>query len=154
MVLFFTTGQWDNHWGYLVNGITIGVTEVADGASLTAVEELERLLKTIREVGEELGIRDVQKVGWSLFQSLMSDQASTQKAFNSLVEERRQTEQNSNPASQDHTDEGRKILETFCGMHVGVNMRTAEVSVNNLHTLAYYAHMHFITHSLNLPILF
>ncbi len=77
--------------GYLINGVTIGVTEVADGTSLTAVDELERLLKTIREVGEELGIRDIHKVGWSLVQSLMSDQASTQKAFNSLVEERRET---------------------------------------------------------------
>ena len=119
--------------GKSVNGVTIGVTEVADGASLTAVEELERLLKSIREVGEELGIRDVQKVGWSLVHSLMSDQASTQKAFNSLVKERRERERSNNSDSHDPTDEGRKILETFCGMHLGVNMCTAEVSINTLH---------------------
>ncbi len=113
----------------MVNGVTIGVTEVADGTALTAVEELDRLLKTIREVGQELGISHVDRVGWLLVQSLMSDQVSTQMAFNSLVNERIERERIENSADPEiSTDQGMKVLETFCGMHLGVNMRTAEVS--------------------------
>lgn len=128
--------------GYLVNGVTIGVTDVADGTSLTAVEELDRLFRSIREVGRELGISDVEKVGWSRVQSLMSDQASTQKAFNALVEERRESETPANATSSEtSTEEGKKVLEAFCGMHLGVNMRTVEVSMK-LYTQAYYTYMY------------
>ena len=124
--------------GYLVNGVTIGVTEVADGTSLTAVDELDRLLASIREVGQELGISHVDKIGWSLIQSLMSDQASTQKTFNSLVKERAERERhekNADPVTPTDSKEGKEVLETFCGMHLGVNMRTAEVSVLQLYAI-------------------
>ncbi len=125
--------------GYLVNGVTIGVSQVADGMALTAVEELDRLLKTIREVGQELGISHVDKIGWSLVQSLMSDQASTQKAFNSLVEEKVERDRMANTIGTDiPTDQGKKVLEAFCGMHLGVNMRTVEVRVEDLHTHVYH----------------
>ena len=126
--------------GYLVNGVTIGVTEVVDGKSLTAVEEVERLLASIREVGKELGISGVEKVGWSLINSLMSDQASTQKAFNTLVNERAGKERNATLNPCDHY-EGREVLEMFCGMHLGVNLRTAQVSCNHyisIHVCVYY----------------
>ncbi len=75
-------------------------------------------VKVIREVGKELGIKGAEAIGWRLIGSLMSDQASTQKAFNRLIKER---------GSLDPNESGWPILETFCGMHLGVNLRTAEV---------------------------
>jgi len=113
---------------YLLGGLTIGVTDVADGKALAAVEELDRLLQSIKEVGQELGLSNINRVGWSLIHSLMSDQASTQKAFNTLVKERVEAERNAHPdTSNDPADLGKEVLETFCGMHLGVNLRTVEV---------------------------
>ena len=121
--------------GYLLGGVTIGVTDVADGTALTAVEELDRLLHSIKEVGQELGLSNAEKVGWSLIQSLMSDQASTQKAFNTLVKERVEAERTAHPnTSPDPDSLGKEVLETFCGMHLGVNLRTVEVRITNTGT--------------------
>ena len=93
------------------------------------MEELDRLLHTIWEVGQELGISHADKTGWSLIQSLMSDQASKQKAFNSLVKEKVEREHNDRNADATiPTDLGKRVLETFCGMHLGVNLRTVEVN--------------------------
>ncbi len=78
--------------------------------------------------GKELGIKGAEAIGWRLIGSLMSDQASTQKAFNRLVKERAELEVQER-GSLDPNESGRPILETFCGMHLGVNLRTAEVHI-------------------------
>ena len=70
--------------GFLVNGMTLGITDVSDGSAKAAVDSLDLQFKVIREVGKELGIKGSEDIGWRLIDSVMSDQASTQKSFNPL----------------------------------------------------------------------
>ena len=90
--------------------------------------ELDWQFKVIREVGKDLGLEGADTIGWRLIHSVMSDQASTQKAFNRLVKERADLEIEERGLLET-TGNGQSILETFCGMHLGVNLRTAEVQI-------------------------
>ena len=111
--------------GMLVNGIVLGVNDVVDGSAKSAVEELEVVLSNIRDTAQVLEVPGAQSIGWSLVQSSMSDQASTQKLFNKLVEEKVQEERVQ--LGENTQDEGKQVLELFCGMHLGVNLRTAQI---------------------------
>ena len=73
--------------GMLVNGVLLGVKDVADGSAQTVVEELSQVLHNIKMAAKELKVKNADKTGWGLIKSCMSDQASTRKLFNSLVEE-------------------------------------------------------------------
>ena len=124
--------------GYLVGGVTIGVTNVTDGTALTAVEELDRLLHTIREVGQELGISQADKIGWSVPDVRPSINT---EGIQCPCEGEEQHERN--PDTTIPTDLGKEVLETFCGMHLGVNLRTVEVN-------AYaYIHVHIVQANLS-----
>jgi len=112
--------------GFLINGLTLGVTDVSDGTAQAAIDSLDWQFKVIREVGKDLGIKGADTIGWRLIHSVMSDQASTQKAFNRLVKERADLETQER-GSLTASESGRSILETFCEMHLGVNLRAAEV---------------------------
>lgn len=116
--------------GFLINGLTLGVTDVSDGSAQAAIESLDWQLKVIRNVGEELGIVGAETIGWRLVNSVMSDQASTQKAFNRLANEKAELEAQQS-GSLDPNGDGRRILEAFCGMHLGVNLRAAEVHIGS-----------------------
>ena len=74
--------------GFLINGLTLGVADVCDGTAQAAIDSLDWQFKVIREVGKDLGIEGADTIAWRLIHSVMSDQASTQKAFNRLVKER------------------------------------------------------------------
>ena len=111
--------------GMLANGLVLGVEAVTNGSAQSSVEAFDRVLERIREVGTPLGMRGAENIDWTLIRSSMSDSASTQQAFNRLVQERmNETHQQS---SQTTPQESRELLEVFCGMHLGVNLRTAEV---------------------------
>ena len=112
--------------GFLINGLTLGVADVSDGTAQAAIDSLDWQFKIIREVGKDLGIEGADTIGWRLIHSIMSDQASTQKAFNRLVKDRADLETQERGLLETN-ERGRSILETFCGMHLGVNLRTAEV---------------------------
>ena len=123
--------------GMLVNGVVLGVKDVADGSAKTAVEELSQVLHNIKMVAKELKMKNADKIGWGLIKSCMSDQASTQKLFNSLVEERvaakRDTaesvvtdsetvEAERDTAEGVATERDAEVLKIFCGIHLGVNL--------------------------------
>lgn len=111
--------------GMLVNGIVLGVSDVVDGSAKSAVEELDVVLRSIRERAQVLQLPGAESIGWSLVQSSMSDQASTQKFFNKLVEEKVQEERAQ--LGEIRQGEGKQVLEVFCGMHLGVNLRSAQI---------------------------
>ena len=52
----------------------------------------------------------------------MSDQASSQKAFNRMIKDKIEEE-----TVHDGRSNSGELVETYCGMHVGVNLRAAEV---------------------------
>ena len=67
--------------GTRLGGLTLGVEPVADGSAKSLIAQLDHTLATIHSVGAEL---DLQRIGWNLVTTIMRDQASLQKAFNSL----------------------------------------------------------------------
>ena len=48
--------------GMLVNGVVLGVKDVADGSAKTAVEELEEVLNNIRMVARETNMKNADKL--------------------------------------------------------------------------------------------
>ena len=102
--------------------LTLGVEPVADGSAKSLEEQLDKTLTTIRDVGSELEIPDYKNIGWGLITTIMSDQASSQKAFNRMIKDKIEEE-----TVRDGRSNSGELVETYCGMHVGVNLRAAEV---------------------------
>lgn len=61
--------------GFLINGLTLGITDVSDGSAQVAIDSLEWQLRVIMEVGKELKIMGAEGIGWRLVSSVMSDQS-------------------------------------------------------------------------------
>ena len=89
----------------MINGIVVGVHDVSDGSSQTALDALKAELKNVNETAS------VEVGGISRIVSSTADGASTQCKFNRLL--------------QEGTD--RSIIENKCAIHLGVNLRHAEV---------------------------
>ena len=66
----------------LVIGMVLGVT------TKSAMEELEHVLGDIRDVGTALGLSNSNRIKLSNIKSVMSDQASTQKLFNRMLQQK------------------------------------------------------------------
>ena len=110
--------------GAIVNGLVLGVNELADGKAITAVEDISREFEKLRRVAEVLGLPNAHSINWTLVKSSTSDSASTQKRLNHLIEERRESdEEKFGPAMC--TTEMLHLIQTFCSMHLGVNLRKA-----------------------------
>ena len=73
--------------GMLMNGVVLGIKDVVDGSAKAAIKELGRVLDHIRDVGLQLNLPGADRIGWALIETSMSDQASTQKAFNNLLQQ-------------------------------------------------------------------
>ena len=58
----------------------------------------------------------------------MSDGASTQKLFNKLVQEKIEAEQKDSVHATIPTNDTKNLLQLFCGMHLGVNLRAKATS--------------------------
>ena len=87
---------------FLINGIVLGISDVADGSSQTALrEELQKL--------DGVEADDIKRIV-----SSTSDGAATQSMLNRLLEVNTMKEQ-------------RSIVENKCAMHLGVNLRQAQV---------------------------
>ncbi len=109
----------------IANGVVLGVEAVAEGSAESIIEGLEYTFLKIKEVGQELGIPNVDKIGWTLIWSSMSDGAATQHAFNRLLQDK--INETTGTISSSNTGEAHSLLAAFCGMHLGVNLRAAAV---------------------------
>ena len=111
--------------GVVINDVIISVNEVSDGTAAAAVDDISRELEELRETAKALGIPNAESINWTLLVSSTSDSASTQKCLNRLVEERRQEDAQRFGVA---TAETIGIIENFCSMHLGVNLRKAFLS--------------------------
>lgn len=111
--------------GIVINDVVISVNEVCDGTASAAVDDISRELDVLRETAKALGIPNAESINWTLLVSSTSDSASTQKCLNRLVEERRQEDAQRFGVA---TAETIGIIENFCSMHLGVNLRKAFLS--------------------------
>lgn len=102
----------------------LGVEAVADGTAESIIEGLDYTPTKIRKVGQELGIPNVDKVGWALIRFSMSDVAATQRAFNRLLQDKIDDA----TSTESNTEDAQCLFAVFCGMHLGVNLRAAAVN--------------------------
>ena len=111
--------------GSSVNGIVLGVQEVSDGTAETMLNELDKQLSKLRETATELNIPNANAINWTLIVSSTSDGASTQTKFNKLLSELRKRDEDQFGPANSEIDE---LIANKCGMHLGVNLRKAQIS--------------------------
>ena len=122
-----TTKQQKKLGGVVANDMVVSVNELPDGKAISAIEDISREFEKLRRVAEMLGLPNANSINWTLVKSSTSDSASTQKCLNKLIAVKRQSdEERFGPATC--TVETLDLIETFCSMHLGVNLRKAFLS--------------------------
>ena len=109
-----------------INGMVISVNDLPDGSADTIIEDVSKELTKLREMAHSLGLPNADAINWSLVSSSTSDSAATQKRFNRLMEECKQAD--IKRFGQTSADDALEILENFCAMHLGTNLRKAFLS--------------------------
>ena len=106
--------------GVVANGFVLGVNELQDGSAASAIDDICREFEKLRYAASKLGLPNPNSINWTLVVSSTSDSAATQKRINKLIEECRQSdEEKFGPATTETID----VIETFCSMHLGINLR-------------------------------
>ena len=132
-----TTKQQKKLGGTVVNDLVLGVNELADGKAITAIEDISKEFEKLRRIAEMIGLPNARSINWTLVKSSTSDSAATQKRLNKIIEERRQSdEEQFGPAVC--TTETLHLIETFCSMHLGVNLRKAFLKGTTEHDERYH----------------
>lgn len=103
--------------------------KVASGAAQTTLETLQEILEELSQINElhGQGYSDAGKKILGNVKSTMSDRASSQNAFNTLLSEYRaevlpQVVLNWDSMSEDEQQSMSPMYNLFCGMHLVVNM--------------------------------
>ena len=104
-----------------INEVVISVNELSDGTAISVVEDISLKLQKLRNVAHALGMPNSNSIN-SLVASATSDSAASQKKVNTLVERCREADEHQfGPAKLEAFD----LIENFCSMHLGVNLRKA-----------------------------
>ena len=108
--------------GVAVNGLVLSINEISDGSAETIIEDIGKELDKLRETARQLNLPNADSINWTLFSSSSADSASTQKKLNRLLQERRNNDEEEYGPFE---DSGIEIIQNFCAMHLGVNLRKA-----------------------------
>ena len=91
------------------------------GSADSITDDKSNELQKLHEIAHALNLPDADKINWTLIVSSTSDSASTQKRSNKLLlDKREEDEKQFGPVCQNT-----EIVENFCYMHLGVNLRKA-----------------------------
>ena len=102
--------------------MVLSLNELPDGSALSAIRDIDSEFKKLRETAHLLKLPNPNSINWTLVVSSTSDSAATQKKINKLIEEfRLNDEEQFGNATADTID----LIENFCSMHLGVNLRKA-----------------------------
>jgi len=105
-----------------VNGIVLSVNELADGTADSVIKDISKELHSLREIAKALNLPNANQINWTLVASSISDSASSQKRLNKLIKQQREEDAKKfGSATHDIMD----IVENFCSMHLGINLRKA-----------------------------
>ena len=110
--------------GAAINGTVLSVNEIPDGSADSMIADISHELQKLRDIAHQLHFPNADKINWTLIRSSSSDSASTQKKFNKLVEEKRE-EDHKRFGSADECSDVTELVDNFCCMHLGVNLRKA-----------------------------
>ena len=120
-----------------INQMVISVNELPDGTAASAVDDVSRELHMLRETARALRVPNADT---TLLVSSTSDSASTQKRFNKLIDQCRVTDENLYGHATFETVE---LIENFCSMHLGINLRKAFLSGVDEGKSSYRDRQHF-----------
>lgn len=104
-----------------INDMVVAVNELPDGTSSSAVDDISRELKVLRETARALAMPNADSINWPLLVSSTSDSASTQKNLTSSLK-------NPGIMIMNFLDQPVQLKENFCAMHLGINLRKALLS--------------------------
>ena len=111
--------------GVVVNNMVVSVNELPDGTAESAIADVSREFEKLHQTAHALGMPNPNSINWTLLVALTSDSASTKKRINKLIEQcREEDEAKYGPA----TIETVELVENFCSMHLGINLRKAFIS--------------------------
>lgn len=100
----------------------ISVNELPDGTAVSAIKDISKELQKLCEIARALRLPNADQINWTLFASSTSDCAATQKHLNKLIDDYREKDEQRFGAA---TLETVAIVESFCSMHLGINLRKA-----------------------------
>lgn len=110
--------------GAAINGTVLSVNEIPDGGADSMIADISHELQKLRDLANKLNLPNANRINWTLVTSSSSDSASTQKRFNKLVEEKRDEDSKLFGPPGECPDFS-ELVENFCCMHLGVNLRKA-----------------------------
>ena len=96
----------------IMNGMVLGVHDVANGSADAALQAMRSEMEIIRTIAEELG-SSTSGLTFEKVTSSTSDGAATQGKLNKLLQKEKQSGD---------------IVEYLCSMHLGTNLRVAQVA--------------------------
>ena len=105
-----------------INDNVISVNELHDGTAESVINDISKELQKLRNVAVALNLPNANSINWTLFSSSSSDSAAPQKRLNKLIEKHK--EEDHNQFGQAYS-EGLSLVENFCAMHLGCNLRKA-----------------------------
>ena len=105
-----------------VNGTVLAVNEIPDGTAESIIRDISKELQKLREIAQDLNLPHANQINWTLLASSTSDSASAQKKLNKLIEQQKEADHKTFGSA---THEAISIVENFCAMHLGTNLRKA-----------------------------
>lgn len=108
--------------GIAINGKVFSLNEVPDGSAESIIDDIDKELEKLRRIAHKLGLNNANHINWTLIKSSTSDGASAQKKFNRLIIKRQQEDAEKFGGASKSSSE---LIENFCAMHLGVNLRKA-----------------------------
>ena len=101
----------------IMNGMVLGVYDVANGSADATLQAMRSEMEVIRTIAEELG-SSISGLTFDKVTSSTSDRAATQGKLNKLIQKEK---------------ESGDIVENLCSMHLGTNLRVAQVAGTQAH---------------------
>ena len=111
--------------GLAINSTTISVNELSDGSADKVVADKSYELETLRNTAHVLKLPNADSINWTMIVSSTSDSASSQKRLNKLI---KQCKKDDEKKFEKATIQTVSLIESFCSMHLGVNLRKAFLS--------------------------
>ena len=100
-----------------------------DGVAEAAIEDVSKELEKLRTMATALKLTHASSINWTIFSSMTSDSASAQKRCTKLMKDYQDLDRKRfGQAGPEAID----IIENFCAMHLGCNLRKAFFSETNI----------------------
>ena len=100
----------------------MSVNELHDGTAESVINDISKELQKLRKVAVALNLPNANFINWTLFSSSSSDSAASQKKLNKLIEQHKKEDKNQ---FGEEYSRGIDLVENFCAMHLGCNLRKA-----------------------------